>query len=173
MTIPEEPPVYGPVAPAAGMHRARAVLTLAMNAEEPLIPLQVEDSQATELQATGSQATGSQATGSRAPESLPLAVLDFVGIEYGETAASALAGAVSVAQTVEAAGYRRYWVSEHHNMTSLACSAPELLIAHVGAFTSRIRVGAAGIMLPNHSALKVAETFRTLLAMYPGRGRYR
>ena len=54
-------------------------------------------------------------------------------------------------------------------MTSLACSAPELLTAHVGAHTSRIRVGAAGIMLPNHAALKVAETFRTLLAMYPGR----
>jgi luciferase family oxidoreductase group 1 len=101
--------------------------------------------------------------------SLPLAVLDFVGIEYGESASAALAGAVSIAQTVEAANYRRYWVSEHHNMTSLACSAPELLIAHVGAFTSRIRVGAAGIMLPNHSSLKVAETFRTLLAMYPGR----
>lgn len=102
-------------------------------------------------------------------ESLPLAVLDFVGIEYGESAVSALAGAVGVAQVVEAAGYRRYWVSEHHNMRTLACSAPELLIAHVGAFTSRIRVGAAGIMLPNHSSLKVAETFRTLLAMYPGR----
>jgi luciferase family oxidoreductase group 1 len=102
-------------------------------------------------------------------DSLPLAVLDFVGIEHGESAASALAGAVGIAQTVEAAGYRRYWVSEHHNMTSLACSAPELLIAHVGAFTSSIRVGAAGIMLPNHSSLKVAETFRTLLAMYPGR----
>jgi luciferase family oxidoreductase group 1 len=101
--------------------------------------------------------------------SLPLAVLDFVGIEFGESAASALAGAVSVARAVEAAGYRRYWVSEHHNMRTLACSAPELLIAHVGAHATRIRVGAAGIMLPNHSALKVAETFRTLLAMYPGR----
>jgi hypothetical protein len=89
--------------------------------------------------------------------SLPLAVLDFVGIEYGESASAALAGAVSIAQTVEAAGYRRYWVSEHHNMTSLACSAPELLIAHVGAFTSRIRVGAAGIMLPNHSSLNHAS----------------
>ncbi|MBO0823444.1 MAG: MsnO8 family LLM class oxidoreductase, partial [Actinobacteria bacterium] len=70
---------------------------------------------------------------------------------------------------LEAAGYRRYWISEHHNMRNLACSAPELLIAHVGALTSRIRVGAAGIMLPNHAALKVAEMFRTLLAMYPGR----
>ncbi len=100
---------------------------------------------------------------------LPLAVLDFVGIEYGESAASSIAGAVSIAQAVEAAGYRRYWVSEHHNMTSLACSAPELLIAHIGAHTCAIRVGAAGIMLPNHAPMKVAETFRTLLAMYPGR----
>src|SRR5690348_5625912 len=91
-------------------------------------------------------------------ESLPLSVLDFVGIEYGESASASVAGAVSVAQAVEAAGYRRYWVSEHHNMTSLACSAPELLTAHVGALTARIRVGAAGIMLPNHAPLKVAET---------------
>ena len=102
-------------------------------------------------------------------ESLPLAVLDFVGIEYGESATSSIAGAVGIARAVEAAGYRRYWVSEHHNMTSLACSAPELLIAHIGAMTERIRVGAAGIMLPNHAPMKVAEMFRTLLAMYPGR----
>ena len=102
-------------------------------------------------------------------DTLPLAVLDFVGIEYGETPAESIAGAVRIAQAVEAAGYRRYWVSEHHNMANLACSAPELLIAHVGAHTASIRVGAAGIMLPNHSSLKVAETFRTLLAMHPGR----
>jgi luciferase family oxidoreductase group 1 len=100
---------------------------------------------------------------------LPLAVLDFVGIEYGESASSSIAGAAGIAQAVEAAGYGRYWVSEHHNMSNLACSAPELLIAHIGARTSRIRVGAAGIMLPNHAPLKVAEMFRTLLAMYPGR----
>jgi luciferase family oxidoreductase group 1 len=102
-------------------------------------------------------------------ETLPLGVLDFVGIEYGESASESIAGAVRIAQAVEAAGYRRYWVSEHHNMNSLACSAPELLTAHIGAQTERIRVGAAGIMLPNHSPLKVAEMFRTLLAMYPGR----
>jgi luciferase family oxidoreductase group 1 len=103
------------------------------------------------------------------PPSLPLSVLDFVGIEYGEPASAAMAGAVDVAQAVEEAGYRRYWVSEHHNMHSLACSAPELLTAHIGAHTSRIRVGAAGIMLPNHAPFKVAEMFRTLLAMHPGR----
>ena len=102
-------------------------------------------------------------------KTLPLGVLDFVGIEYGESASASIAGAVRIAQAVEAAGYRRYWVSEHHNMNSLACSAPELLTAHIGAQTDRIRVGAAGIMLPNHAPLKVAEMFRTLLAMYPGR----
>jgi luciferase family oxidoreductase group 1 len=106
---------------------------------------------------------------SAAEETLPLGVLDFVGIEYGESASASIAGAVRIAQAVEAAGYRRYWVSEHHNMNSLACSAPELLTAHIGAQTDRIRVGAAGIMLPNHAPLKVAEMFRTLLAMYPGR----
>ena len=106
---------------------------------------------------------------STADETLPLGVLDFVGIEYGESASDSIAGAVRIAQAVEAAGYRRYWVSEHHNMNSLACSAPELLTAHIGAQTDRIRVGAAGIMLPNHAPLKVAEMFRTLLAMYPGR----
>src|SRR6476620_8739692 len=88
--------------------------------------------------------------------SLPLAVLDFVGIEYGESAHDSIAGAVQIARTVEEAGYRRYWMSEHHNMANLACSAPEILIAHIGARTERIRVGAAGIMLPNHTALKVA-----------------
>jgi luciferase family oxidoreductase group 1 len=98
-----------------------------------------------------------------------LSVLDFVGIEHGEAPAAAVRGAVGIAQAVEAAGYARYWVSEHHNMRSLACSAPELLVAHVGAHTSRIRVGAAGMMLPNHAAFKVAELFRTLLALQPGR----
>lgn len=103
------------------------------------------------------------------PDVLPLSVLDFVGIEHGESPGEAIRGAVGIAQAVERAGYARYWVSEHHNMRSLACSAPELLIAHVAAQTGRIRVGAAGIMLPNHSAFKVAELFRTLVAMHPGR----
>ncbi len=103
------------------------------------------------------------------PDTLPLSVLDFVGIEHGQTASAAIGGAVEIARAVDAAGFRRYWVSEHHNMRSLACSAPEILTAHVAAKTDRIRVGAAGIMLPNHAPFKVAETFRTLLAMYPGR----
>lgn len=102
-------------------------------------------------------------------ETLPLAVLDFVGIEHGESAHDAIGGAVTVARAAEAAGLRRYWVSEHHNMSSLACSAPELLIGHIADRTESIRVGAAGIMLPNHSPYKVAELFRTLVAMHPGR----
>jgi luciferase family oxidoreductase group 1 len=102
-------------------------------------------------------------------DTLPLAVLDFVGVEHGERASDSIAGATEVARAAEAAGYRRYWVSEHHNMTSLACSAPEILTAHLLGATSTIRVGAAGIMLPNHAPFKVAETFRTLLAIAPGR----
>ena len=103
------------------------------------------------------------------PDTLPLSVLDFVGIEHGEQPHESIAGAVGIAQAVERAGYHRYWVSEHHNMSSLACSAPEILTAHVAAQTSSIRVGAAGIMLPNHAPFKVAEMFRTLVAMHPGR----
>ena len=100
---------------------------------------------------------------------LPLAVLDFVGIEYGESAHDSIEGAIGIAKAVEEAGYRRYWVSEHHNMRALACSAPEILTAAVAGRTDRIRVGAAGIMLPNHAAFKVAEVFRTLVALHPGR----
>ena len=100
---------------------------------------------------------------------LPLSVLDFVGIEHGETAHASILGAVGIAQAVEQEGYRRYWVSEHHNLSSLACSAPEILTAFVAARTDRIRVGAAGIMLPNHAPFKVAEAFRTLVSMAPGR----
>ena len=102
-------------------------------------------------------------------DTLPLAVLDFVGIEYGEGAHDSLQGAIGIAQAVEQAGYRRYWISEHHNMRSLACSAPEILTAAIAARTETIRVGAAGIMLPNHSSFKVAEVFRTLMALHPDR----
>jgi luciferase family oxidoreductase group 1 len=100
---------------------------------------------------------------------LAVSVLDFVGIPYGGTAHEAIEASVELAQTVERLGYRRIWFSEHHNSPTLACTAPELLIARIGAATSTLRVGAGGIMLPNHAPLKVAETFRTLEAMFPGR----
>jgi len=100
---------------------------------------------------------------------VPVSVLDFVGIPYGGTATEAIDASVALARDVERLGYRRIWFSEHHNSPTLACTAPELLIARVGAATSTLRVGAGGIMLPNHAPLKVAETFRTLEAMFPGR----
>jgi luciferase family oxidoreductase group 1 len=104
-------------------------------------------------------------------DSLPLrlSVLDQAPVSTGSTPGQALQNAVSLAQHVEALGYRRFWMSEHHAMALLACSAPEIMLARVGAATSRIRLGSGGIMLPHYTALKVAETFRTLHALYPGR----
>ena len=76
---------------------------------------------------------------------------------------------MALARTAEELGYTRYWVAEHHNMASIATSAPEVLIAAIAATTARIRVGAGGIMIPNHTPLRVIEIFRTLEALYPGR----
>ena len=100
---------------------------------------------------------------------LPLSVLDLSPIASGRTPSSALHESIELARTAEAAGYQRFWVAEHHNIPSVASSAPEVMIASVAAATSTIRVGAGGIMLPNHAPLKVAETFRVLEALHPGR----
>lgn len=99
----------------------------------------------------------------------PLALLDFVDVSPGLTAGEAIARTVLTAQTADRLGYSRYWISEHHSFPGLASSSPEILISHLADATPRIRVGAAGIMLPNHSPLKVAEWFKTLEAMHPGR----
>lgn len=100
---------------------------------------------------------------------LQLSILDQTPIRKGSNAVEALAESVQLAQLADKLGYTRYWLSEHHNTATLAGSAPEVLIARLGAGTSRIRFGSGGIMLPNHSTLKVAENFRLLEAMYPGR----
>jgi luciferase family oxidoreductase group 1 len=100
---------------------------------------------------------------------IPLSILDLAPIPRGGTAASSIAASVSLAQRAEEHGYRRVWYAEHHNMPSIASSATSVLIAHVGAQTREIRLGAGGIMLPNHSPLTIAEQFGTLEAMYPGR----
>ena len=100
---------------------------------------------------------------------LPLSVLDLSPIASGRTPSSALHESIELARTAEAAGYQRFWVAEHHNMPGIASSAPEVMIASVAAATSTIRVGAGGIMLPNHAPLKVAETFRVLAGLHPGR----
>jgi luciferase family oxidoreductase group 1 len=99
----------------------------------------------------------------------PVSVLDLVGMRSGETAAAAIARSVDLAQHVEHWGYRRFWLAEHHSIEGLACSATTVLIGHVAALTSVIRVGSGGIMLPNHAPLVVAEQFGTLEALYPGR----
>src|SRR4051812_38336073 len=100
---------------------------------------------------------------------IPLSILDLAPISRGETASSSIAASVALAQRAEEAGYARVWYAEHHNMPSIASSATSVLIAHVGAQTSTIRLGAGGVMLPNHSPLTIAEQFGTLDAMYPGR----
>lgn len=99
----------------------------------------------------------------------PLSLLDFVDIPHGLTAPEAMARTVRTAQAADRLGYHRYWISEHHSFVGLASSSPEILINHLAGATSTIRVGAAGIMLPNHAPLKVAEWFRTLEMLHPGR----
>jgi luciferase family oxidoreductase group 1 len=100
---------------------------------------------------------------------VPLSVLDLAPIIEGGTAAQAFERAVDLARHAERWGYQRYWLAEHHNMPGIASAATAVLIGHVGGATSRIRVGAGGIMLPNHAPLQVAEQFGTLEALYPGR----
>src|ERR1700734_197792 len=100
---------------------------------------------------------------------LAISVLDLVGMRTGESAGSAIARSVDLAQQVEQWGYRRYWLAEHHSIAGLACSATSVLIGHVAGSTTRIRVGSGGVMLPNHAPLVIAEQFGTLEAMYPGR----
>ncbi len=100
---------------------------------------------------------------------IKLSVLDQSPVRRGGTAVQALKESVQLAKLTDRLGYTRYWVSEHHNTTSLAGSTPEVLIAHLAGETQHMRVGSGGVMLPNHSALKVAENFRMLEALFPGR----
>jgi luciferase family oxidoreductase group 1 len=99
----------------------------------------------------------------------PLSVLDLAPIAAGQTAADALAGTTAVARRADALGFKRFWVAEHHNIPSVASTAPETLVAHLAARTGRIRVGSGGVMLPNHSPLAVAERFGMLEALHPDR----
>ena len=98
-----------------------------------------------------------------------LSVLDLVPVSEDGTAAEALAASGRVARRADALGYRRYWVAEHHNIPSVASTAPEVLLSHLGALTERIRLGSGGVMLPNHAPLAVAERFGMLEALYPAR----
>jgi luciferase family oxidoreductase group 1 len=96
-------------------------------------------------------------------------VLDQSPVAAGSTAGQALQNSIALAKLVDRLGYTRFWMSEHHAMETLASTAPEILLARIGAETQRIRIGSGGIMLPHYSVFKVAEVFRTLHALYPGR----
>lgn len=98
-----------------------------------------------------------------------LSILDLAHIGPGETAADSFAGSVELAQRAENLGYERIWYAEHHNMSSIASSATSVLIGHVAAQTRTIRLGAGGVMLPNHAPLTIAEQFGTLETLFPGR----
>src|ERR1700729_693280 len=98
-----------------------------------------------------------------------LSILDLAPIGRGQSASESFAGSVALAQQAEELGYERVWYAEHHNMPSIASSETSVLIAHIGAHTHRIRLGAGGVMLPNHAPLTIAEQFGTLAAMYPDR----
>ncbi|GAA4258711.1 LLM class flavin-dependent oxidoreductase [Dactylosporangium darangshiense] len=100
---------------------------------------------------------------------LPLSVLDVAPVSVNGSAGEALSHTTELARRVEALGYSRFWVAEHHNMPAIASSSPAVLLAHLAAATSTIRVGSGGVMLPNHAPLVVAEQFGTLEALHPGR----
>lgn len=100
---------------------------------------------------------------------LHLSVLDLVPRLGGARDAEAVMEAVKLAQCAEQAGYRRYWAAEHHDLPGLACASPEILLAHIGARTERIRLGTGALLLPHYKPLKVAEMFHMLAALYPGR----
>ena len=98
-----------------------------------------------------------------------LSLLDLVHVREGKKPADALADALLVAQRAEQLDYQRYWVAEHHNMIGISSAATSVVIGHLAAGTSKIRVGSGGIMLPNHSPLQIAEQFGTLESLFPGR----
>src|SRR5690348_2434703 len=100
---------------------------------------------------------------------IPSSVLDLAPVTEGSDAGQAFRNTLDLARLAEQSGYRRYWLAEHHNMPGIASAATAVLIGYVAGGTSTIRVGAGGIMLPNHSPLVVAEQFGTLESLYPGR----
>jgi luciferase family oxidoreductase group 1 len=100
---------------------------------------------------------------------VPLSILDLSPVVAGGTGAQALRNTLDLAERADALGYHRYWVAEHHNLSNIASSAPEIMIGQIAARTPRMRVGSGGVMLPNHAPLMVAERFKMLEALYPDR----
>src|ERR1700740_120870 len=100
---------------------------------------------------------------------VPLSVLDLSVVTTATKPAAALRNSIDLARHADALGFTRYWLAEHHNLPSIASSAPEIMIGQIAAVTSHIRVGSGGVMLPNHAPLMVAERFKMLEALFPGR----
>jgi luciferase family oxidoreductase group 1 len=100
---------------------------------------------------------------------IPLSVLDLSPVSAGSTGAQALRNTLDLAPLCDGLGYVRYWVAEHHNLPAVASSAPDIMIGQIAAVTQNMRIGSGGVMLPNHAPLMVAERFKTLEALYPGR----
>src|SRR5437016_13434958 len=100
---------------------------------------------------------------------LPLSVLDLSPVATGSSGAAALHNSLDLARLADRLGFTRYWVAEHPNLPSIASSAPEIMIGQIAAITERMRVGSGGVMLPNHAPLMVAERFKVLEALFPGR----
>src|ERR687898_3304525 len=105
----------------------------------------------------------------RGARMIPLSVLDLSPITAGSDATESFRRSLDLAQHTERWGYRRFWLAEHHGMPGIASAATAVLIGHIAGGTSTIRVGAGGVMLPNHAPLVIAEQFGTLESLYPGR----
>lgn len=100
---------------------------------------------------------------------MKLSILDQSPIAPGQTASDAFKDSLALAQLGEALGYERYWLTEHHGLSNLASSAPEVLLSYIGAHTNRIRIGAGAILLPHYRPYKVAEQFNTLATLFPNK----
>ena len=105
----------------------------------------------------------------RSKINIPISVLDLVPVIEGGSAVESFRNSVELAQLAERNGYNRYWLAEHHNMPGIASAATSVVIGHIAAATKTIRVGAGGIMLPNHAPIVIAEQFGTLESLFPGR----
>src|SRR5471032_2335451 len=99
----------------------------------------------------------------------PLSILDLSPVSAGSTGAQALRNSLDLARLADGLGYKRYWVAEHHNLPAIASSAPDIMIGQIAAITTHMRIGSGGVMLPNHAPLMVAERFKVLEALFPGR----
>ena len=100
---------------------------------------------------------------------IPLSILDLSPVSAGIPAAQSLRNSLDLARFADGLGYVRYWVAEHHNLPAIASSAPDIMIGQIAAVTQNMRIGSGGVMLPNHAPLMVAERFKVLEALYPGR----